>query len=138
MGALGLKPNRRSRVTDASSKTILMAEDTGRYEEMDSLYVDPVEGGVRKQWRWADPDNAFGVSWTVNFHRQPWGGPADCRWLPMNCGPNDEIFSFHPGGAHVVYCDGHAGLLGDDIHYRVLRALVSRSGGETIPVVDGG
>ena len=130
LGALGLKPNKMCKITDGASKTIIMAEDTGRHEEMDSLYEDPIEGGVRKQWRWADPDNAFGVSWTVNFHRQPWGGPEECRWLTMNCGPNDEIFSFHPGGAHVAYCDGHVELLSNDTHHRVLRALVSRAGGD--------
>ncbi|MCA9185417.1 MAG: DUF1559 domain-containing protein [Pirellulaceae bacterium] len=134
LGALGLRPRRIATIKDGTSQTILMAEDTGRNEEMDSLYIDPVEGGVRKQWRWADPDNAFGVSWTVNFHLSPWGGPAECPWLTMNCGPNDEIFSFHPGGAHVVMGDGHVQLLGDGVHHRVLRALVSRAGAE---ILDG-
>jgi prepilin-type processing-associated H-X9-DG protein len=105
-----------------------MAEDAGRHEGMGSLYDDPVEGGVRKQWRWADPDNAFGVSWTVNFHSSPWGGPDDCPWKTMNCGPNDEIFSFHPGGAHVVFCDGHTLFLRDETSARSLRAMVSRAG----------
>ena len=130
LGALGLKPNKLSKVSDGTSKTIAMAEDTGRNEEMDSLYEDPVEGGVRKQWRWADPDNAFGVSWKVNQHLRPWGGPEDCPWLTMNCGPNDEILSFHPGGAHAVYCDGHAALLSEEMDHRVLRALVSRAEGD--------
>jgi prepilin-type processing-associated H-X9-DG protein len=107
-----------------------MAEDTGRNENMDSLYEDPVEGGVRKQWRWADPDNAFGVSWTVNRHTDPWGGPSDCLWTTMNCGPNDEIFSFHPAGAHVVFCDGHVQLLSETVSPAALRAMISRAGGE--------
>jgi prepilin-type N-terminal cleavage/methylation domain-containing protein/prepilin-type processing-associated H-X9-DG protein len=132
LGALGLKPRRMSTIKDGTSHTIVIAEDAGRHEGMDSLYTDPVEGGVRKQWRWADPDNAFGVSWPVNFHLNPWGGPSDCPWLTMNCGPNDEIFSFHPGGAHVVMADGHVEFLTDQVHHRVLRALVSRDGGETI------
>jgi prepilin-type N-terminal cleavage/methylation domain-containing protein len=131
LGALGLKRIPIARITDGTSGTILMAEDTGRNESMDSLYEDPIEGGVRKQWRWADPDNAFGVSWTANFHLSPWGGPPDCPWLRMNCGPNDEIFSFHPGGAFVVYADGHCDFLADEVSHTVLRALVSRDGGET-------
>ena len=127
LGALGLKPNKLSKVTDGTSKTIAIAEDTGRHEEMGSLYEDPVEGGVRKQWRWADPDNAFGVSWRVNQQLRPWGGPDDCPWLTMNCGPNDEIFSFHPGGAYAVFCDGHASFLAEETDHRVIRALVSRA-----------
>ena len=134
-GALGLEPQKFALITDGASRTILMAEDTGRHEEMDSLYEDPVEGGVRKQWRWADPDNAFGVSWKVNFHLSPWGGPPECPWLTMNCGPNDEIFSFHPGGAHVVFADGHVALLSNDTSHLVIRAIVSRAGEE---VVDAG
>jgi prepilin-type processing-associated H-X9-DG protein len=132
LGALGLHPNKLSKVVDGTSKTIAMAEDTGRNEAMDSLYEDPIEGGVRKQWRWADPDNAFGVSWKVNQHLRPWGGPESCPWLTMNCGPNDEIFSFHPGGAHAVYCDGHAAFLADETDHRVLRAMVSRAGHEVL------
>jgi prepilin-type processing-associated H-X9-DG protein len=127
LGALGLKPLPISRIKDGTTQTILMAEDAGRHEKMDSLYEDPVEGGVRKQWRWADPDNAFGVSWTVNKHVAPWGGPPDCPWQKMNCGPNDEIFSFHPGGATVVFCDGHSTMIGNDVSHLVLRALVSRA-----------
>ena len=128
LGALGLEPNKLSKVTDGTSKTIAMAEDTGRHEGMGSLYEDPIEGGVRKQWRWADPDNAFGVSWRVNEQLRPWGGPEDCPWVTMNCGPNDEIFSFHPGGAHAVFCDGHAAFLSEETESnRAIRALVSRA-----------
>ncbi|MFO0915239.1 MAG: DUF1559 domain-containing protein [Pirellulales bacterium] len=132
LGALGLKPQPMQKVVDGTSKTLMYAEDVGRNETMGSLYEDPVEGGVRKQWRWADPDNAFGVSFTPNFHMTPWDGPENCRWKTMNCGPNDEIFSFHPGGAHAVYCDGHALLLPNEMSYMVLRAVVSRAGRETI------
>jgi len=132
LGALGLTPQPIQKVSDGTSKTIFMAEDTGRNETMGSLYEDPVEGGVRKQWRWADPDNAFGVSWTPNYHLRPWDGPESCPWKTMNCGPNDEIFSFHPGGAHIVFGDCHATFLGDDVSHLVLRALVSRAGMEAI------
>ncbi len=131
-GALGINSTRMSELKDGASNTIVFGEDAGRHEKMDSLYVDPVEGGVRKQWRWADPDNAFGVSWTPNFHLNPWDGPPDCPWKTMNCGPNDEIFSFHPGGASVVFCDGHVAFLTDAIHFRALRALVTRNGRESV------
>jgi prepilin-type N-terminal cleavage/methylation domain-containing protein/prepilin-type processing-associated H-X9-DG protein len=133
LGALGTIPHRISMIKDGTSHTMVMAEDAGRNETMGSLYDDPIEGGVRKQWRWSDPDNAFGVSFTPNFHLQPWGGPPDCPWLTMNCGPNDEIFSFHATGAHAVYCDGHAELLANEISHVALRSLVSRSEGDTIP-----
>ncbi len=98
---------------------------------MNSLYDDPVNPAVkRSHWRWAEPDNAFGVSFTPNFHRNPFGGPATCLWKDMNCGPNDELFSFHIGGTHALFCDGHVQFITDSMDYRVLRAIVSAGQGE--------
>ena len=50
----------------------------------------------------------------------------------MNCGPNDELFSFHTVGAHAVLCDGSVTLLNNNIDFRTLRNLVTRSGGEVV------
>lgn len=133
LGALSFNPPKVSEISDGTASTIALGEDVGRHDGMKSLYDDPiVPGQKRSHWRWADPDNAFGVSFTPNFHRNPWGGPANCRWIEMNCGPNDELFSFHPGGANTVFCDGHVHFLTDHVDIKVLRALVTRSEGETI------
>ncbi|HRX78430.1 MAG TPA: DUF1559 domain-containing protein [Pirellulaceae bacterium] len=122
-----------SQITDGTSSTIAVGEDVGRHDGMKSLYDDPVvPGAKRSHWRWAEPDNAFGVSFTPNFHRTPMGGPPNCRWIDMNCGPNDELFSFHPGGCHAVFCDGHVQFLADTIHYRTLRAIVSSAEHEVV------
>jgi prepilin-type N-terminal cleavage/methylation domain-containing protein/prepilin-type processing-associated H-X9-DG protein len=65
MGSLG---PRVSDITDGTSKTIAIAEDVGRQDRMVSPYTDPVPGGgsgsgnTRAFWRWAEPDNGFGVS----------------------------------------------------------------------------
>ena len=124
-----------SQITDGLSLTIALGEDVGRNDEMQSLYDDPVVAGVkRSHWRWAEPDNAFGVSFTPNFHRTPWGGPPGFTWDNMNCGPNDELFSFHPDGCHAVFCDGHVQLLPDSIDFRVLRANVSAGEGEVVGI----
>ncbi|MEQ1825198.1 MAG: DUF1559 domain-containing protein [Pirellula sp.] len=133
IGALSFRPPKVSEIADGTSSTIALAEDVGRHDGMKSLYDDPiVPGQKRSHWRWADPDNAFGVSFTPNFHRNPWGGPATCPWIEMNCGPNDELFSFHSGGAHTVFCDGHVHFLTDNMDVQVLRALVTRADGEVI------
>lgn len=130
-GALRWEGTMIRQITDGLSSTIAVGECVGRNEEMDSLYDDPVvSGSKRSHWRWAEPDNAFGVSFTPNFHRNPWGGPPSCPWVDMNCGPNDELFSFHPGGCHALYSDGHVQLLTDSIDFRVLRAAVSANQGE--------
>lgn len=133
LGALSYNPPRVSEISDGTASTIALGEDVGRHDRMKSLYDDPiVPGQKRSHWRWADPDNAFGVSYTPNLHRNPWGGPASCPWIEMNCGPNDELFSFHPGGANTVFCDGHVHFLTDTMDFKVLRALVTRSDGEVV------
>jgi prepilin-type N-terminal cleavage/methylation domain-containing protein/prepilin-type processing-associated H-X9-DG protein len=117
-------------VRDGTSNTIAVAEDVGRNEAMTMPYPDLVTGGLRQINRWAEPDCAFGVSQGVNTNRTPFGGPAGCPWTTNNCGPNEEIFSFHPGGAQAAFCDGHVAYLRESMDPRTLRKLVTRAGGE--------
>src|SRR5262249_52981027 len=129
---------------------------------MPGAYVDPLFGlanaaagtnSVRSFWRWAEPDNGYGVSGdpaatsdsygtvtvgygglingrakVVNNNAYPFGGPAGCPWnSKTNCGPNDEIFSFHGSGANVLFMDGHLTYLNGNIDALVMRRLVSAS-----------
>ena len=50
-----------------------------------------------------------------------------------NCGPNDEIFSFHGSGANVVFLDGHVSFLVADTTSQVVRYLVTSQEGIEIP-----
>lgn len=132
-GALRWEGSRISQITDGTSNTMALGECVGRNDSIDSLYDDPVVTGTkRSHWRWAEPDNAFGVSYTPNYHLSPWGGPASCPWVDMNCGPNDELFSFHPGGCHALFSDGHVRFLSDSIDFGVLRSAVSADQGEVV------
>jgi len=65
-----------------------------------------------------DSSPAFGVSF------------GDCT---INCSTDNEIYSFHTGGANVAMGDGSVRFLRDTLPIRVLASLVSRSGGEVIP-----
>jgi prepilin-type N-terminal cleavage/methylation domain-containing protein/prepilin-type processing-associated H-X9-DG protein len=150
-GALNVTPGRPLAgtsivgITDGTSNTIAIAEDTGRDERYVAAYIDPVDGQLRRFWRWAEPDSAYGVSGfqsgsydagtAINNTPRPLGGStATCLWAPANnCGNNDEIFSFHTGGAQAVFCDGHVALLKESTDRRVVRMLVTPTGGETIP-----
>ena len=124
--------SRIASITDGLSNTIGIAEVVGRNPSMSTGYTD-INGDARAFWRWAEPDNAFGVSKGVNNNGTPFGGPDDCPWTSNNCGPNDEVFSFHPGGAHVLYCDGHVDFLPETLEPTVLRKLITRAGGEINP-----
>jgi prepilin-type N-terminal cleavage/methylation domain-containing protein/prepilin-type processing-associated H-X9-DG protein len=162
-------------IQDGLSNTIAIAEDVGRFESMPGAYADPLNGqpnaapgtqALRCFWRWAEPDNGYGVSgdpiasapgnngtvnntgvtgWSglnrgrakvINNNKYPFGGPggtpggtpAGCTWNgTTNCGPNDEVFSFHLGGANVLFMDGHVTFLAEDIDAIVMRRLVSAS-----------
>ena len=88
----------------------------------------------RSVWRWADPDAVgSGVSGKngkyINNNATPFGGPSTCRWSVNNCGPNDEPFSFHPGGCNAVMCDGSVRFLSDTISYGPMRYLITRAEG---------
>ncbi len=149
---LGLGGVRIAEVKDGTSNTIAIAENVGRnWSGIVSKYTDPVTGQPRKAARWAEPDSGNGVSGPatgdpgsplytgvggpvyINQNLNPIGGPASCPWSTNNCGANDEITSWHSGGAHFVFLDGHVSFVSQGINAAALRALVTRNGGETTP-----
>ncbi len=149
--------------TDGLSGTIAIAEDAGRDSRYISPYAevyyngvisprptnDPTgyPGGNRRYWRWAEPDSSFGVSGSINNKYRPMYCPtpwsASCT-SPIdgsnvagnNAGANDEIFSYHPGGANCLFGDGSVKFLKDSTDIRVLRKLVTLAGGEVVSASD--
>jgi prepilin-type N-terminal cleavage/methylation domain-containing protein/prepilin-type processing-associated H-X9-DG protein len=124
-------------ITDGTSNTVAIAEDAGRYDVGTGgfMVVKPEnmdDGTVanRRSWAWADPDNAFNVDKLVNNNAYPRGGPPGCTWDIVNCGPNEETFSFHPGGANVNFCDGSVHFLNGTIDAVTFTAIMSKDGGE--------
>jgi prepilin-type N-terminal cleavage/methylation domain-containing protein/prepilin-type processing-associated H-X9-DG protein len=154
-------------IPDGMSHTIAVAEDAGRSENMPGTFVDPLgpkgtntgapgTGVARCFWRWAEPDNALGVSGdpkatsngfgtvapgykglvnsrarVINNNKYPFGGPAACPWINVtDCGPNDEVFSFHGTGANVLFMDGHVTFMDENVDAIFFRRLVTS--GESI------
>jgi prepilin-type N-terminal cleavage/methylation domain-containing protein/prepilin-type processing-associated H-X9-DG protein len=148
-----------SRVTDGTANTILCIEDASRSHPNVSLFGSvsarktPVTGAAdpignptdgRRVFAWADadactngysgPSNALTNKLArINQHKTPIGGPADCLWSVNNCGPNDEPFSFHPGGVNAVFGDGSVQYLAETIDGIVMKWLVGASDGRVIP-----
>lgn len=123
-------------ITDGTSNSILVYEDTGRTEKMTGLggppnsYLDPIDGAGRRHWRWAEPDNSSGCSRQINNNATPNGGPSSCPWTAHDCGPNNEWFSFHGNGAHAAMADGSVRFVSENIALRVVYSLGTRDGGE--------
>jgi prepilin-type N-terminal cleavage/methylation domain-containing protein len=55
----------------------------------------------------------------------------------INVDNSDEIFSFHPGGAHVVLSDGATRFLSESIDPKLVGALCSRKGRENVQEIFG-
>ena len=161
-GALGLGGTPMRRISDGTSHTIALAEDSPKNFETISPFMssnlpdplvaagnaaEPPASGFRAMNRWAEPDCAIGISGpinaapnnlkgVVNNNPEPIGGPLDCPWKSSNCGPNGEIFSMHPAGAHVVLCDGSVQLLTSALDPRVARKLVTRAEGVAVTTAE--
>jgi prepilin-type processing-associated H-X9-DG protein len=87
-----------SEITDGTSYTLALAEDTGRGWTMDG--------------EWINGENIYDVSNLIGTQQ------------------HNEIWSDHPGGAMVLWCDGGATLLNASLDLSVLKAICTRAGGD--------
>jgi prepilin-type N-terminal cleavage/methylation domain-containing protein/prepilin-type processing-associated H-X9-DG protein len=124
-GVLSLNAMTRLRdITDGTSNTVLLVEDAGR----------------PRQWRMghAGPDQTiYGCPWVGYSNPIVVGGaapngvsrPGPCA---LNCSNDQEIYSFHAGGANTAFVDGSVHFLKTGLDIRVLARLVTRAGGEVV------
>jgi prepilin-type N-terminal cleavage/methylation domain-containing protein/prepilin-type processing-associated H-X9-DG protein len=126
-------------VRDGMANTIAIAEDAGRDARFVSEYPEsPTSGltGQRRFWRWAEAANAIGVSGSINNKVRPMNDQVPyagtCTTACIGAGANDEIFSYHPGGANTLFGDGSVKFLKDGTNPVVLRGLVTYQGREVI------
>jgi len=105
-------------ITDGLSKTMLVAELTGRG------YND-----VKMELRgtWATGANVFAVHGQINLPPIDPTDPTKGAWI------TDEVYSDHRGGAHGLFCDGSAHFFSENLDLDILHALATRDAGETIP-----
>jgi prepilin-type N-terminal cleavage/methylation domain-containing protein/prepilin-type processing-associated H-X9-DG protein len=107
-------------INDGLSKTMIVAELAGRgyNDKKDELR------GV-----WADGYNLFAISGTINQTgtENVNGIDVPTQWT------QDEIYSEHPGGANVLFCDGSVHFLPETLDKQIIQALSTRSEGESIP-----
>jgi prepilin-type N-terminal cleavage/methylation domain-containing protein/prepilin-type processing-associated H-X9-DG protein len=157
-GLLKQGMTRISECTDGTSNTIAIGEDAGRDARFLSPYTqgytisggtfpgkqpydNPLGGGsvARRYWRWAEPDEAFGVSGQPNNKFRPMNEQASFGTPPgalstagNNAGANDELFSYHSGGVNCLFGDGSVRFIKDSISLVALRSLVTLQGGEVV------
>jgi prepilin-type N-terminal cleavage/methylation domain-containing protein/prepilin-type processing-associated H-X9-DG protein len=158
-GLLKAGMTRLAEVTDGLTSTFLIAEDAGRDSRYianpETAYNPPTEptrtrdifgpANPRRFWRWAEGDGAFGVSGRIN---NPWpkdavgstpGSREPIHYPPLaspsrnnNGSNNDEIYSFHPGGANILFGDGSVKFVKETTNVLIVRQLVTPRGGEAM------
>jgi len=137
-----------SEATDGLSNTIAIVECAGRDERFVSQFFEgqyPVVRGLgpaggpnarHRFWRWADPGSAFGTSGQPNNKAVPtnegvaW--PTTFATAGNQAGPNEEPYSFHPGGVNALFGDGSVRFVKDSVNLVALRAILSLASGDAV------
>jgi len=114
--------------------------DCGFAPNGDPLYAKDQFGTVGLPTGATANPNSHGPR-AVNNNFTPFGGGTYCNWNMgltngnNNCGPNEELFSFHGQGANVLFMDAHVSFLSEDTNSVVIRYLTTAN--EHIPIPPG-
>ena len=125
-GILTTRATRLVDVTDGTSSTFLLVEDAGRplLFRMGHIATGGAGNGC-----WADPDYELALDGSDNLLTGPGQGMGTCV---MNCTNDNEVYSFHPGGANMLFADGSVHFLRDSIAAKTFAALTTKATGEVI------
>ena len=119
-------PTTPASITDGTSNTLLVVEDAGR----PSRYAKgKIQAGLRSSGAaWADNDGTFTLhGFSTDGLTQ--GGPC-----AINCNNSNEVYSFHTGGANVVFGDGSVRFFKENISIGIVAAVITKSNGEVVNV----
>jgi prepilin-type processing-associated H-X9-DG protein len=130
---------RMASILDGTSNTLIVSECAGRpagYDGSRKIYFYapdnlPVDGVI-------EPVSAAGGAWADPFTyarlagAQGKTGGTRGGTCMVNCTSDDEIYSFHNGGANALFADGSVHFLKETIAARIVASLVTRAGGEIV------
>ena len=115
-------PNTFAHATDGTSNIAIVWEDAGRIAryQMGKAVSGVYSGGGA----WADMQSEFYIDGS-NLD----GSGGRCA---VNCTNDNEVYSFHVGGSHVLIADGSVQFISSNTDTAVIAARVSTAGGETL------
>jgi prepilin-type N-terminal cleavage/methylation domain-containing protein/prepilin-type processing-associated H-X9-DG protein len=126
-------------ITDGTSNTLMISECGAKpmgYNGFRQIYKSEVDGlpvdGV------IEPVSSGGGAWADNFTYSSLAGAQGRQngirggTCMVNCTSNNEIYSFHVGGANCLFVDGSVHFIKDVASVQLIAALVTRAGGEII------
>jgi prepilin-type N-terminal cleavage/methylation domain-containing protein/prepilin-type processing-associated H-X9-DG protein len=115
-------------IRDGTSNTLVIAECAGRPGQFRT--GNKLVGNSQTDGGWADREAEY---ITHGFTTDGASNPGPCA---INCTNNNEIFSFHPGGANVVMADGSVRFLSQELSIQIISNLITRAGGEVVGNID--
>ena len=119
-GFLQEQRRRASECVDGLSQTVLLCEDAGRPEK---YHFGKFVGGEKLTGaRWATPAGRFDINTVCSAGQFGQGSQM------INCTNNNEIYSFHPGGADFLMGDGAVRFVETSVDPKVLIALITAAG----------
>jgi prepilin-type N-terminal cleavage/methylation domain-containing protein len=111
-------------IRDGTSNTSVIAEDAGRPDRWRVGRVVTPKG--QPDGGWADRDAEY---ITHGFTADGVSDPGPCH---TNCTNNNEVYSFHSGGANHVFADGSVHFIKASMDIRMFVKLLTRSGDDII------
>jgi prepilin-type processing-associated H-X9-DG protein len=153
------KPIPITAISDGTSNTIMIAEDAGQPSSYvlgkavsitrppgKNLIKTAGIGTPTPDWGWADPGFAYSINGcdpvngyiiqhdgpTAGLISDDKGGFIKPNGAPVfiNGNNNGELYSFHGGGANVVFADGSVHFLNSNMTAAAFAALITARGGE--------
>ena len=111
-------------ITDGTTQTLLVVEDGGRPE---LWRMGRRIAGIASAGGWSDPNVEIALDGSDALTTGQGQGKGRCV---MNCTNDNEMYSFHSGGANAAFADGSVRFLRESIDARTFAALVTKSAGD--------
>lgn len=127
--------NRFSSILDGSSMTVMVVEAAGRptvYRRQRPIATAFNDQGIG----WIDSEGAFSLDGASSDGQREGCRAANGCSVAMNARNNNEPFSFHAGGSHGLFADGHVSFLSESISLSVMAALCTRAAADSIGTAD--
>jgi prepilin-type N-terminal cleavage/methylation domain-containing protein/prepilin-type processing-associated H-X9-DG protein len=118
--------NRHASITDGTSNTVMVVEAAGR----PSVYR---QGALRTSFRndqgigWIDSEGAFSLDGASSDGSQEGCRPQNGCLVAINARNDNEPYSFHVGGMHALFADGHIAFVQESVALHVMAALCTRA-----------
>jgi prepilin-type N-terminal cleavage/methylation domain-containing protein/prepilin-type processing-associated H-X9-DG protein len=118
--------NRHSSILDGTSQTMMVVEAAGRPSVYRAGYLRPTfsnDQGIG----WIDSEGAFSLDGSSADGSREGCRPANGCAVAINARNDNEPYSFHAGGMHALFADGHVTFMNQSVSLNVMAALCTRA-----------